>query len=655
MVILSSFVFFYLVLGTLIRSTLRRRLPLFKIQDAPLNLVIGFAVWPLIGFALAWTGTFTLVSQAFFVLMMALGSLFASRQIWLSFISRTIRKHLAESIPFIVILFASIVYFALVTFEMFWAPAGDAVTHASLTALIQQANVLPTAANTQDILGIPLTASSVVSVAYPPGFPLSAALVGIMGGLYPGRAVLLDAGLISSMIPIVVFRIAKVLTHSNFLAVLCAVLAPLLPDGKFSYSAGHDILMANLINGTYPNHMGNFLLLGIFVLAAENRIDNWCFPILYFGLLVAYPPFFIYPILLIFAFWIVKAVESNRNLANVRLRKLFWRPSVITISLAAILGVFLSIDINAFVGSVYSARASYAILVAGIPPILNWPLLLFPLMSATLSVILVIRGGASRAFLLSYVALSIVVVANLSPDFYNFALFLTFPFRMIPLFTVITTTVLLCMTKIWKNTSDQTRTALRTESSERYRMVSNIFDVMRRRHNFRLILMLVVITLLSSAILWPYASYTPFSGNRIAPTDLQVLQEGLPLVPKDALILNDRTFAGLFLPSVELEKIVNIRSFVGTPPANLERALETNDFFDNPGNYSYSITVLHKWNISYVFVGSDYSVLNLRSDGTYTGFVGRSWLASVYISFFDNNPYLISIARSGNSGLYRVL
>jgi len=586
--------------------------------------------------------------------MTASGALLVFKQTWRSFVLRTFKRHLVESIPVISILTASSLYFALITFEMFWAPAGDAVTHASLTAILQQASLLPTAANTQNVFGIPLTASSAISIAYPPGFPISAALLGVIGGQYPGRAVLLDAGLISSIIPVVVFRLGKVLTQSNFLALLCALLTFLLPDGRFSYSAGHDILMANLINGTYPNHMANLLLLGLFTLAAENGIDQWRYSIVYFGLIVAYPPFFIYPLLIILISWIAKGRGSSRTSVNVRWAKLFLKPSVITVSLAGVVALLISPDVDAFLGSVYGARASYGLLAAGIPPILNWPLFLLPLSSVALSVIILKRGGPTRVFLLSYVALSAVVVANLSQGLFNLVLFLTFPYRMLPLFTLMTTTVLICMTKLWRG-SGEPKGIARKKPPDHYRAIWTTFGAIGRKPAYRRMGLLVVITVLMSAVLWPYTSYVPFSENRISPTDLQVLQQGLPLVLKGTLILNDRTFAGLFVPSVEVERIVNIRDFVGTPPEDLGRALETNSFLTNPGNYTYAVNVLHKWNISYVFIGSDYYVLDLRADGTYTGFVARSSIGSVYISFFDNNPYLTAIARSGNSGFYRVL
>jgi len=654
---LLGFSAFYILFGAMVNYGLQRKLPALTVAELPLLLVLGVAVWPLVGIILALFGAFVVGSEVFFALIFAVGLPFIAlrSKTLLRFIERPQRSSMIEMIVVLAILAISSIYFANLALEIFWAPAGDAVSHATSTAILQQGNLLPTPANAETLLGIPLTPSSLSVLGYPPGFPVSAGIVGLVGGFYPGRSVLVDGALISSVIPLIVFGIARNLTKSVYWSLLSAVLAYLLPDGRFSSWPYHDLLVANFTNGTYPNLMGILILLGVFLIALEKSVDSWHFWIAYAGLLTVYPPFFLYPLLFVAGHWAVLAFQLKKQVTPQTSRAFLSHPAVLSSLILLALGIALRNDVYAFVSSLSNEKAGYGLYAApSTPDLVRFPFIALLLAALSASAIFILRLPRARPFLVTYLSFALLTVASLNLWLYNEALFITAPGRVIPVLTALTITILLSIPRM-SSGIDFLRTTRLWSGVMQLRTLFRIRGPIYHTKIRKIALRLLILVGLSLVVIQPYLQYPPSSGLQVTSSELDVLTAGLPHVPTDSVILNDRSFAGFFLPSVELRKVVNIRSLEGFQYNLLQRALEANRFLNDPGNYNYSAYVLHKWNISFVFISSNPYVLDLLPNGSYSGLAQRAWTPETFIAFLDRNPNLVAVAREGNTGLFRVL
>ncbi len=698
-----GFLFFYYVLGSLVVATWRRKLPSFRMKRIPLNVVLGIGFWSIAGTLFAAAGIFREASQTSFLVVVAIGVLLLARAAYEKRREDRVFRSLfsAENLATLAVLSLSVVLFASMASLMFWGPPGDAVTHATSVAILQENGVLPTPPNSNDAVGIPLAVSPSSALGYPPGFAVNAALIGINGGLYPGRSVVIAAALVSSLIPLVAFALALRLTRSVYWSLPVAILALLLPDGLFSFWPHHDLVVANLINGTYPNHMGNLLVLGLLLILLQRSMRSWEFWMTYASLGLVYPPYVAYGILFLTAYLITSAVWRRKVLHKriiLRLRPL--SPLIVGAFVLIAVGILLSQEIALFINLSFERRFGYNIYEAPrIPDILSWPLIIIPLLAIVVSFLHVLRKEENRVFMLSYFLFGILMLTNMSPGLYDSFLFLTFPNRIVSVFRVLSFALLLTLLSTvdvssvrswigafgarlrqWSKSSTKSSREPGTVSHRanygldgpdlgrtRASVAQSIAGDMSTASSAetprfgvqgpswpraKSLLMPVLLVVLTYLVMSPYAAFRP-PLQTIGGDELAVLEFGLPLVSDDSVILNDRSFSGLFLPSVMLKKIVNIRAFPGGPI--LDRALDTYRVLTNPEDYDLSRDVLHRWNISYVFISGNSYVVDLLPDGSFSGFVWRGWKPDVYLDFFLENPNLELVVRQGDAGLFRVI
>jgi len=125
------------------------------------------------------------------------------------------------------------------------------------------------------------------------------------------------------------------------------------------------------------------------------------------------------------------------------------------------------------------------------------------------------------------------------------------------------------------------------------------------------------------------------------------------------LLLNDRSYPGLYLLSFRAFNVVN--TYLIWDPAIMNRSFELNEIFDHPSNYSLFRELALKWSLKYVWVTSQSGYWRWRPElfekdplGLGGRYEVRPFEQAEYLSFFDNNPYLRTVIRCEDSALYSV-
>jgi len=122
-------------------------------------------------------------------------------------------------------------------------------------------------------------------------------------------------------------------------------------------------------------------------------------------------------------------------------------------------------------------------------------------------------------------------------------------------------------------------------------------------------------------------------------------------VPVGDLILNDRSFIGLYVPSFNLKNVIFLHES-GWPSKIMDRMNECGRIFDEPNNYSLIHTLISKWKIKYIFVGSEngyFDYWNMPQK-----FKWRPYDAPEILRCFDQNPDLKPLFRRERTGVYSV-
>ena len=172
------------------------------------------------------------------------------------------------------------------------------------------------------------------------------------------------------------------------------------------------------------------------------------------------------------------------------------------------------------------------------------------------------------------------------------------------------------------------------------------------------ILYIILLLIGTYPYLLPHFTYEHNTKNKPVGDDYEAIEWIINNIPKEDLILNDRSWEGLYLTSFQVQKVVNTRTFIRwavrnqshfLPSYEINKIIECNQIFDNPSNYSLIKQIIEKHDIKYFYISANNMIY------WWGNYKSLRWNQPDYLSFFDNNPNLISVWRKNYAVIYKTI
>ena len=575
----------------------------------------------------------------------------------------------------------SILYFGFTMSQMEWAPPGDADTHGMIIALLLANRQFP-------LSYLPIANIPYNPVTYPHGFHAIGAVLCINTFIYPGQASLILAGCASVLIPLLLSSVVYLLTRNRIAVLVTFVLSFFVPPStplnlgdptlnfismfRMVWGRGHDLLMANLINGTYPNHIGTLFLLAtilfpILVLkdsrATLTKPGKWFLIPLLIGIATVLT-YYTYAIFvgIYFGVWILillfKLIKDVRNqtlnpIVKKRRKLEFWFFTGIIIFL--LIGFF---TIYPFLTNLIN---NYYMPASNFLTSLQFFLSINGILAGTcfvLFVALIMKKHeliAALSFMFVYVLLAFSTFYLL----FSTLLWAVPTIRAQPVLAGLTYCLLpialISFNKIYTKIS---LFSIPTTLSQ---------DTLRKTLTAFLLFFLILLVAPSHILSQPSNSFRP------AGEDFQAIQFLLNISEPDDLILNDRTWEGWSILSFRAQSVVFSRytQFIMfnremyTETIEYERIVDCWNLFNEPSNSVIVEYVFNKYDIKYVYIGSTRRFVVWIPGGYYyansslfnPNIFNHKW----YLEVFDNytqpgpNHYFVELFHTENTRVYEVI
>jgi hypothetical protein len=120
-------------------------------------------------------------------------------------------------------------------------------------------------------------------------------------------------------------------------------------------------------------------------------------------------------------------------------------------------------------------------------------------------------------------------------------------------------------------------------------------------------------------------------------------------VPFADLIMNDYSYDSRYLQGFSVKNVTS--KYHLDSELELIRAVEVQDYWQNPYDILKFIGLVSKYNISYVLVTSERGYHNWLEDGRY---MSKPFTSEEYRRVFDENPFLELAFEKGNASVYEV-
>lgn len=481
---------------------------------------------------------------------------------------------------------------------------------------------------------------------YPLGFHTLAAFATLITTGFPGEAIFLLAACIAMLIPCLLYSFVYSKTKSPLLsltAFLLVFVAPTLnpfPLRSYAFYAG-------FLQGVYPALLGTLFVLCFGYLAtaintqgkaSSRRWHYFMLAIAALAVLVAYRTFFI----IIATYTVVALIYGART----KIRALFAgkraflaAAAVATLVAAVVLLIrFLIPQLLEWTWMTHDPNqlARYYVPPSFLVTNVNGCIIL----AASIAVMALLALRKHTLFCLFY--LSLLIPFYLAFNWYLFAnlLWPITPMRsvwiLIPLSYISVLLFLSVLSQTW-------------QPLHRLRLASAPH---RRTAIILLSLAVVVITFIPPMNAQGFAMFN-YKPHRTAVYPNEEEYRAMAWiernVPSDALVLNDMTWAGHYVPAFGLKNQVSF-PYRNWPDDMLKRMDDCRLVFDNPGNYTLVHNLIEKWQIKYIYVTSS----NIYPDfsGIEFELVHRWWDSAEILAFFDKNPDLQAEFRTERVGVY---
>ena len=489
-----------------------------------------------------------------------------------------------------------------------WPPAGDPVIHGLYISLANFQGKTPLS-----LFPLPVVGHAQI-IDYPLGFHMLGATLDNLMGLPPGQMMLLVAVGAMALLPVVTFALTYTFTHSNLASIISTLvfLLPPVRSGQFleMFPLGY------LYDGVYPVIVGTLLLLLVFSWFASNLHSSSRKHVVVFstlaviGLLITYPPFAIFPLGLAVVFGLSKkvtrasfAVFGGFALASIAAASLF-RP------ILAWTGFGTQTNLSAY-------EVSLPFLVAN--PV-------FIVVLSTSFVYCAFKAVRKPSFLhVSFVGIAIIIVATLDYLTYSEFLWFVLPSRLYFLFSILGFVLFGIM--IDKALFRKAR----SWTSHRVRALIGFAVPIA-------LAALILVSVSGQISLATQSSWLPYNND-----DWNAVQWIIRNVPTNDLLLNDRSYAGVFITSFQFRQVVNNLR-------NDNPYLDANQMLDRPWDQNLQSSIFDRYPIRYVYVSTDSTYWDNASKSYKTG-LPRPELNEI-LSLSDN---LVPVYRSGLASIYEVV
>ncbi|MEM3562505.1 MAG: hypothetical protein QXR19_04710 [Candidatus Jordarchaeaceae archaeon] len=537
-------------------------------------------------------------------------------------------------VPFVLVVL-TFYHFSRVIEIMGWPPIGDILLiHGPFTsALLYNGKITLT-----------LEPISSGQVSYPMGFHTVAAHFASWFNIFPGEAVFLLGGLIIILIPLLMYSLAYVFTKSISLSLL-TYFATFIIHPSFHLERW---MVGYFYNGPYPNLAGFLIVLfSIYILGLEyvqpekvKKQDLYLCSaaILFLSLLVlllVYPSFIIL-VSIILIFMVSK--HGGKIVILVQRKPILILPPLLYGLLFLFIphsyvhvysqGEFTKLVTNVYTLSVYTIPSTF--LFDHITGYVMW-------VALTISIALLLR---KRYPLLSlfYILLFCILLFTTSP--------------MLPsiLYTILPSrAVMILWITSWFIMSLG---------------ITEFFSVGKLKKHFKPFIKITYLVILVSLLMIPPFAYSliqefsyinalRWSWYTRSPSFscdfVGLLWINYNIPPKD-LILTDQSFASYWILSFSAK---NITFFKFMNEYEIERGLELEEIWNKPYEIDTVYQLLSKYNVSYVFVTSEWGYYRSPAFGERV-YKAKPYTPQTYVSIFDTYPFLKTVFRLGLTTVYKV-
>lgn len=553
----------------------------------------------------------------------------------------------------LILIIISIWRFSYIVENWGWAPLADSITHGTWISIIQYQNQIP-------LTTYPVSDLAISPLRYPMGFHLLGAFFSYIVGLYPGQIVVVLGTCFVSLLPLIMYSIVFLSTRSHKLSLVAFLVSFFLPGGEaMQWSPSHDLLLGNFIVGTYPNLLGNLILLTIIAIEVffdHNGMNATKKPRKKLQLLMALSLCLCYYALVPFVILYFVLSELTQQFKNDR-RNLKRAIPIMVIILGYILSVvvrtslteFLHYD-SAFYFELYHAKyamftmdsiyLTYSVLMLVAVPIAIW-------------VVLKKQRCSAEIF---FLALAVPVLLSQSREFYMEFLWFVQMDRLLIVAVAATYIVII------KNFSLVANKLTKTFTTEFYGKQREV----RSREFVQAISLVVVFILLVPSFLG-HATYVyedNFQKNLPHDGDLDCMKWLSANVRSEDLILNDILTISWWLTTFKALKVVNSRQVIfevylymsqnNTLLGN--RTRECNEILAYPWDYDLLERMADKYDLKYIYISQgNLSVgISARGRSLVPALSSHNITQETRLALYGLNPNLEVAYQSGNATVYRI-
>ena len=556
----------------------------------------------------------------------------------------------------------TVLYFTLTVAFMGWPPKGDIITsHGPIVSLIEHNNRLP------------LTRSPIL-ILYPPGFHVVAASFNSLLNLYPAQVVFVLGAFIILLIPLVIYGMTFIATHSSLLSVVTFLsiflVHPSLHLEKW--------IIGYFYNGPYANMLG-YLILFTFAAALVNlklnfQEENWPKIRRYMllslltivSLLVTYPSFAVLVMMhLAIVLIILRNLLCQRCVSVIRR---FSRLNVmVKLCLIALVSISCVILYDLASANWHLLKIIFAYLTGRYIPggkveetvyysYFLSPSFFFDNIGGIASIIalpcaayLLFKKRRMDVNLL-YLIVTLTSFLSLNALIYPYIWFVL-PTRIVIIASVLSWPLIL-MTAHEAGLFSNPMKGIRISIFNRYRGRVVQFAATA------LMILLFVPSLSGYITFEQTTTWGWFTRTPNLPDDFAALEWIDKNITSDALILNDGSYVSRYALSLSVKNLTHHAWAESMFP---KRASDLLMIWRNPRDIPYVIRMLKAYNVSYVFstsewgyilVGKDQCLLVGKEEYFY---YGKFYTPEKYAEIFDQYLFLEAVFKSGSTRIYKVV
>ena len=548
-----------------------------------------------------------------------------------------------------VLFIITFLYFSRVIAIFGWPPPGDVFNHGLFTSILVY----------NQKVGFTL-------VPYAPSVPLAplltlsglhvlSAALSMLTGVFPGEAVFIVGGAIVILIPLLLYSLTYILTHSKLLSLLTFLSMFLIGLGLERWVFGY------FYNGPHPNLFG-FLAVLLFLIypiaISEIQVERNSSTrertltlVIILGVLLVYPVFVIFPLLylLVSALYEGKIMKTFKNITikrkNVFLLSFFLMMSIFFVALSIttnqefLFQILQGISLR--LSKVYG-RPGYAVYT---PIFYTSSIGVAILVAGTVSIFFVVKHLYAKLALF-YLVVFIPVMFSLHPDLF-------------PIFSLIlpNRSLMICSLISWVLISvllnhvfaDRRRVSVRLPFKNRlYVTQINPSKVMTVS---MIVLLVFTPSLFSNFTFDPAHRYSWLMRHGFA-NDYDVLLWTHKNVQPEGLIMNDYSYTSYFLLSFSIKNVTSKHYF--NSEYEHVRALEAQKFWRNPTDIAQFLKLVTDYNISYILVTSEWGFYDWVGIGGDNKYIAKPYTPAEYKAIFNENPCLDLMFEKGDAGIYKV-